>query len=601
MKTIFSLIPIMFFSLIAAVTSAQMSDLGAPFTVETDSLTDPSSTRITNPIRLHAVAYGYTYSRNDLRFMADHFSMIVGLYDRFIKNPYYVDVVKGYNANTPVIYYSTPLLVSEDAHGSPNPRWSQINAHEDWFMHDANGNRIRYLNDDWLMDPRSEGWRSCYLEEVGAVLGTTLLDGTFGDLVFHDIAALGNDLSAQPPRERQLSWYNDVRTFLEGVHDSLGDALFIVNTFDMNSYDTATDGIMLERFCHAWWSSVGDPYEYADDWKQQIDALARISASGKWFLAQSGITYRNGPPYTDLKRILRYCLGSYLLGKSGDRATFYFIVDDWTDTKYTYDDIAYYTPEYTESHLGAPLSAYVSNYRNMGGVYAREFENGLVVVNPSRYSRTMMLDIPMTTLDQGIVESLTLAGHSAEILMNLGPILVKAASRKIHGSKGAFDIDLPLADSQAIECRLGGPTQMILTFSKPIAAMAGNPDETSVSCANVLLSSGVCDSVEVVDTQMVLNMSGAAGYSCLTITLAGLADTSGNPLQGKNSVSLRVIEGEINGVAPVDLLDLSMIKNQLSKPVTSSNYMCDVNADNAINTLDLGLVKRNLFKSASCP
>ncbi len=142
---------------------------------------------------------------------------------------------------------------------------------------------------------------------------------------------------------------------------------------------------------------------------------------------------------------------------------------------------------------------------------------------------------------------------------------------------------------------------MILTFSKPIAAMAGDPAETSVSCANVLLSSGACDSVEVIDNQMAINISGVAGNSCLKITLTGIADTSGNPLQGKNSVSIRVIEGEINRIAPVDLLDLSMVKNQLCKPVTSSNYMCDVNADNAINIIDLGLVKRNLFKQASCP
>ncbi len=57
------------------------------------------------------------------------------------------------------------------------------------------------------------------------------------------------------------------------------------------------------------------------------------------------------------------------------------------------------------------------------------------------------------------------------------PILVGAASRKVHGSAGTFDTDLPLSRAPGIECRRGSGTgdhQVAVKFAVPITSVAGD-------------------------------------------------------------------------------------------------------------------------------
>src|ERR1043166_4277852 len=79
----------------------------------------------------------------------------------------------------------------------------------------------------------------------------------------------------------------------------------------------------------------------------------------------------------------------------------------------------------------------------------------------------------------------------AYAMVPIGPTPNMAASRKMHGAAGNFDIDLPLSGSPGIECRSGGPTsdyQIVITFAGPIT-VNGNP-QAQVTAGPGMVGSG---------------------------------------------------------------------------------------------------------------
>ncbi len=61
-----------------------------------------------------------------------------------------------------------------------------------------------------------------------------------------------------------------------------------------------------------------------------------------------------------------------------------------------------------------------------------------------------------------------------------------------------------------------------------------------------------------------------------------------------------MILGEVNGLSPVNILDLAAIKAQLFQPVTADNFRADVYPDGAIDVRGLSATKSNLSKTAKC-
>jgi hypothetical protein len=100
---------------------------------------------------------------------------------------------------------------------------------------------------------------------------------------------------------------------------------------------------------------------------------------------------------------------------------------------------------------------------------------------------------------------------------------------------------------------------------------------------------------------MTVEMSGVPDQSCLTITVTGLEDLTGNALTGDNHVQVVVLAGDLIDHGIVNIFDMGNVKGQLFQPITYSNLMADVNLDGVINIFDMGEVKTNLFHRASCP
>ncbi len=168
---------------------------------------------------------------------------------------------------------------------------------------------------------------------------------------------------------------------------------------------------------------------------------------------------------------------------------------------------------------------------------------------------------------------------------NDGVVLLSAVSRKGHMTANEFDIDLPVetyADA-GVECRSGGPPQIILTFSGPADGVA------------VQTSAGSVDAILVEGSQATVELSDVPNGICLVLGVSGVTG-----LESETWVRIRVLTGDVNGDGAVNVLDLVQIRNQLNQAVTAANFRSDVNADGAIDILDLVQVRNRLNTAVNC-
>jgi len=175
------------------------------------------------------------------------------------------------------------------------------------------------------------------------------------------------------------------------------------------------------------------------------------------------------------------------------------------------------------------------------------------------------------------------------------PTITAAVSRKSHATAGTFDLDLQ--SGTAVEARTGGPTQLLVTFDKPIQALGGaSPDD-------VLLSSGTVTGVHVADNTLEIDLNGTANASALTVWFPGIADASAPAAVVTDTVCVGVLYGDANGDGAVNIFDLRDVRLTLDQPVAAGNSLMDVNADGLLNIFDLRDIRLVLDTAltSTCP
>ena len=172
------------------------------------------------------------------------------------------------------------------------------------------------------------------------------------------------------------------------------------------------------------------------------------------------------------------------------------------------------------------------------------------------------------------------------------PAINAAVSRKTQGSAGTFDIDVRAAN--AVECRKNGPTQVVVTFDRPIKRVSGTVSDVSVS-------TGTVSALAVNGNQLEITMSGATDGVLLTVGFPGIRGPYGQIVTG--GLCFGVLAGDATGDKKVNVFDLLAVKNVVNQPVTNAIFRNDVTAEGGINVFDLLAVKNNLNKTitASCP
>jgi hypothetical protein len=162
--------------------------------------------------------------------------------------------------------------------------------------------------------------------------------------------------------------------------------------------------------------------------------------------------------------------------------------------------------------------------------------------------------------------------------------LESAASRKAHGSKGEFDVNLPLTGEMGIEDRFGpGKSEIVFTFNNTITGF-GSVASTCGRVGNVMVDPDDARSISVSLDQIVCNRT------VVTLTLSDVMDDQGHTLDSA-SVTFGVLFGDVTADGTVNNADLAAVRAVQGQRTNSSNFRTDVNVDGRINNKDIGLVK----------
>jgi WD40-like Beta Propeller Repeat len=170
--------------------------------------------------------------------------------------------------------------------------------------------------------------------------------------------------------------------------------------------------------------------------------------------------------------------------------------------------------------------------------------------------------------------------------------LISAASRKTHGTKGAFDIDLPLTGHLGIECRTGLTRYTIVfTFNNDVTGA----DSATSSCGTV--SSIAVDPAN--SHNLLVSFNGATcDAQTVNVTLTNVHDSLGNTL-GSASASVGILVGDVLGAGHVGNGDIGNVQGHLGEQTDSSNFRDDVTVDGRINIQDVQTVRS--YRGTSLP
>ena len=193
-----------------------------------------------------------------------------------------------------------------------------------------------------------------------------------------------------------------------------------------------------------------------------------------------------------------------------------------------------------------------------------------------------------TFFSQDLAQQNGLNGGQQMFVTQYAPLAAQTiVSRKIHGSAGTFDINLP-----GIECRNGGATgdySVVVTFPNT-AFVTGSPQAQVNGGSATIGSGGVSNGGTVVISGSVVTIPLTNVANAQTVVLQINGVMSG-PSRGNLPVSLSVLVGDVTGNSAVNASDVALVKTEMAHAVDATNFRADVNADGAIQATDVALVK----------
>jgi hypothetical protein len=170
--------------------------------------------------------------------------------------------------------------------------------------------------------------------------------------------------------------------------------------------------------------------------------------------------------------------------------------------------------------------------------------------------------------------------------------LVSAASRKVHGAAGTFDLPLTLTPltNPTTEPRQGATATVVMTFNKAITA----------ATAAVTEGAALPTSTNFSGNDVIVNIAGLADQQYSTVSLTNVTGADGST-GGTGVVRIGFLLGDVNQSRVVSVADLGLVNAQLSQPVTALNFLKDVNVTGTLTVGDKGITNANLTKALPAP
>ena len=364
---------------------------------QTPASTPPPSTTQTG-INKAAILYGASWSSSDINFAASHFTLTSIDFEASAST---IQSLKSVNPNLKVLGYRG-LIAMKDFDPYKYGDWAEVNFHEDWFLHDAHGNRLECASYPgvWLMDPSNSGWRAHLVSVINQKINAGGYDGVLLDEVYPQEDGNGPQVYYPGMTTADIAtWKSDLIGFLHYIKANIiSGKLVLINTPDWTSSDyvNQVDGRMFEGFAHAEWESASTNY----NWRplltlRQINLALQNEASGKivW-MASGAIATGTSSDASEQK----FCYTAFLL-MAGPTAYFSY------NSRLNSDgQKGYYT--IMDTNIGSPIGAYYQIGNT--GVYERDFTDGKVLCNLSGASRTITVNS----------KTITMAAFSGEILQS---------------------------------------------------------------------------------------------------------------------------------------------------------------------------------------
>jgi hypothetical protein len=304
-----------------------------------------------------------------------------------------------------------------------------VTQHETWFWHNTQNQRVASTADQkLLMDIGDPGFQSYWESSLVSQVEAGDYDGIFFDSASPALlqAEVGNQdsrLAATGAKDSQIAelgnrsfiqaweaWMTTLNTNLanQGIPLIPNTSAFVTSWDDTNYGLTA--GAFVEGFADPTWAT--------SDWKASTNELLSLAAAHKILILQNYLSS------TDDVAKRMYYLGNYLLVKGDKTYLDYFAAGPFE-----------WYPEW-KLDLGAPTKtgATVDDLAS-GSVYRRDYEKGVVLVNPTGASADVTLGgtfqgvtpngggtvdangtEPGTTVTAAVTQ-VTVAANGAEILL----------------------------------------------------------------------------------------------------------------------------------------------------------------------------------------
>jgi len=171
------------------------------------------------------------------------------------------------------------------------------------------------------------------------------------------------------------------------------------------------------------------------------------------------------------------------------------------------------------------------------------------------------------------------------------PGFVSAASRKVHGVAGTFNLPLSaVITNPTTEPRQGPSQTIVFTFDKPIASVV----------VTVTAGTATAGAPTFSGNDVIVALAGVNNQQYVTVALTSVAATDGGT-GGNASVRIGFLVGDVNQNRVVTLADLGFVNAQLAQAVTAANFLKDVNASGTLTLTDKLITNANLTKALPAP
>lgn len=346
-------------------------------------------------------------------------------------NPDLLQLMRRLNPNIKLLAYITPAEIRQDATeiASASPLRARLARRiaPEWYLTNDRGERRTFWAGTWILNltERSPvvGGKQWSDELVAfirdEIIATGLWDGVLFDNAWENITYfagtnvdLNRDGSVESIRDADETWRRGMRALYAKARATLPPGTLIMEN-DGQLYTPDVQGVIFENFP-------------AGGWQTRLRQVDRVSREGKDpRVAIINSNTGNSGRRDDYRRF-RYSLASGLLY---DAYTSFDFGDQDHGQAWWYD-------EYDES-LGSPRSAARRVDRGTGvGVWQRDFERGLVVVNADRTPQIVRFPIEVERIrgsqDPGtnsgrITSEVTISGEDGLVLLRPVQTIVGAA------------------------------------------------------------------------------------------------------------------------------------------------------------------------------